>query len=397
MNKLRLIHYLTLWVIILNSAGCQTHRFPSTGTTASNSLAAQNYAQLQNNRSIYAQALRQPWPALPPTLHLRLGEKNPTLALLRQRLRITGDLPTSLDQGNDDVWDKSLMTALARFQAHHGLKADGILGEQTAYELNISPEQRLRQIDVNIQRWAALSHQLDNRYILVNIPDFHLYLFDHNQPVLSMKAVVGRPSRPTPELSSTINRIVFYPYWNVPASIAQKDIIPKVINDPNYLTDMHFKILDRQDDQDNAKIVDPSHIDWHAAADNKFMYSFRQDPGLGNSLGIIKFEFENNKDIYLHDTPAKNLFGNDSRPFSSGCIRLEKPFDLVNYLMDNEWSKSQLPQILETGKTKYIEASHPIPIIITYVTVWVDDQGALQFRDDIYGLDATPSDANKSI
>ncbi len=201
------------------------------------------------------------------------------------------------------------------------------------------------------------------------------------------QAIVGKPERPTPEINSTVTRIVFNPYWNIPKMIAEEDIVPKAINNPDYLDDMHIRVFERQDT--DAAELDPHDVDWNSAQDDGLQYHLRQDPGNDNALGLVKFEFPNSNDVYMHDTPAKNLFNLDKRAFSSGCIRLEKPFELVTYLMqdDPEWTNDMLEQILAANTTKYQKVSRPTRVIITYLTAWVDDEGDLQFRDDLYGLD----------
>jgi murein L,D-transpeptidase YcbB/YkuD len=274
------------------------------------------------------------------------------------------------------------------FQSTHGLNPDGVVGNDTREALNISPEQRVMQIQVNMARWAKLSKELGDHYIIVNIPAFTMNLVENGNSVLNMKAIVGKPERPTPEIESTVTRIVLNPYWNVPKLIAQKDIIPKIINDPGYLDEMNIKILNREDDSDSYEI-DPGEIDWQAVEAEGFQYHFRQDPGENNALGLVKFEFENSHDVYMHDTPAKELFDAEKRDFSSGCIRLEKPFELVTYLMaqNENWSEERMQSILDAGKTSYIKIARPMPVIIAYLTAFVDDSGQLQFRNDIYGWD----------
>ena len=274
-----------------------------------------------------------------------------------------------------------------RYQMRHGLTPDGVVGADTISELNIQPNRRLQQIQLNISRWEKLSSELMDRYILINIPNYQLDVIEYGHKVFSMKAVVGKPERPTPEIISTVTRLVFNPYWNIPRMIAQEDIVPKVIEDPNYLANMRIKVFDRQDN--DATELDPHDIDWIAAEYEDLRYHFRQDPGSENALGLVKFEFPNSDDVYMHDTPAKNLFNINRRAFSSGCIRLEKPFELVSYLMQDDptWTNATMEDILAANTTKYIKVSRPTRIIITYLTAWVDEEGVLQLRNDLYGLD----------
>jgi murein L,D-transpeptidase YcbB/YkuD len=359
---------------------------PDFSTPDPTSIANLNYDVLQRTLSIYENAVSHPWASIAPDAALKPGKKNIAVLALRSRLRATADLSAENDTGLT-LFDTQLTDAVKHFQFTHGLNADGVVGSGTLYELNIPPEQRLMQIRVNMNRWAKLAHELGNRYILVNIPAYRLELVDNGQRVLTMRAVVGKPERPTPEIISTVTRLVLNPFWNVPRRIAQRDIVPKVIDNPDYLNEIGMRIFDRQ--EVDATEIYPSEINWDQARDNGFPYHFRQDPGEQNALGLVKFEFQNSEDIYMHDTPAKNLFDRDKRAFSSGCIRLERPFDLADYLMDSDpkWNDEMVYDILNQGKTKYIKVAKPTKVIITYLTTWVDDEGNLQFRDDLYGID----------
>lgn len=350
------------------------------------SIANKNIAELKKMLPLYEIAAANPWASILTDVKLKRGVKDIAVMALRGHLKATGDLKTEDDTGLI-IFDKKVMNAVMHYQTRHGLTPDGIVGTATIYELNIPPAKRLQQIQLNIDRWTKLSEELTDRYIFINIPDYRLDLIEYGHQVLTMKAIVGKPERPTPEIASTVTRLVFNPYWNVPRMIAQEDIVPKVINNPDYLDDMHIKVFDRQDE--DAMEIDSHDVDWDSAQYDGIQYHLRQDPGNDNALGLVKFEFPNSSDIYMHDTPAKNLFNLDKRAFSSGCIRLENPFALVSYLMqdDPQWTSDILEQILETNKTKYVKASRPTRVIITYLTAWVDDNGNLQFRDDIYGLD----------
>ena len=350
------------------------------------SIANKNVAELRKVLPLYEIAAMNPWAPLPTDIKLKRGMKNIAVMALRGHLKATGDLKPEQDTGLI-IFDKNVMNAVQHFQTRHGLTPDGVVGAATINALNIPPDKRLQQIQLNIDRWTKLSEELTDRYILINIPDYRLDLIEYGHKVLSMKAIVGKPERPTPEINSTVTRIVFNPYWNIPKMIAEEDIVPKAINNPDYLDDMHIRVFERQDT--DAAELDPHDIDWNSAQDDGLQYHLRQDPGNDNALGLVKFEFPNSNDVYMHDTPAKNLFNLDKRAFSSGCIRLEKPFELVTYLMqdDPEWTNDMLEQILAANTTKYQKVSRPTRVIITYLTAWVDDEGDLQFRDDLYGLD----------
>lgn len=355
--------------------------------TVSMSLAEKNYMQLRDLLPLYQNAVMHPWPVIPETRKkLKAGVKDPAVVLLRERLKATHDLPEYYNR-SDYLFDKSLAQAVKSFQRRNGLHADGVVGKITLQELNVPADIRVRQIIINMQRWVALSHQLNGRFVLVNVPDYELYAYDNNEKVLTMKTIVGKPDAETPELQSNISRLVFNPYWNVPTTIAQNEIVKKVQQDPGYLDTNRMKIL--RTDEEHSSEVDQNQIDWSSARTNGFPYRFRQEPGLDNSLGIVKFEFQNSHDVYLHDTPVKELFNQDDRALSHGCVRLENPLALVDFLMDGnpDWSEERMQDILSTDKTKYVNTARRTPIIITYITAWVDDAGMLNFRDDIYGKD----------
>jgi murein L,D-transpeptidase YcbB/YkuD len=371
------MQHLTLIGITWILSACETLNIPYLDATntasphyASLSIADKNYAMLQKSLPLYENAVEHPWPTIPDSRKLTPGTKDKAVLALRARLIATNDLTPENDKGTL-FFDNDVTEAVIHFQRRHGLTPDGVVGQKTLYQLNISPEDRLQQIQVNMERWAKLSGELKERYIMVNVPAYRLDVVENGQRRLSMRAVVGKPERPTPEIQSTVTRLVLNPTWNVPKMIAQEDIVPKVIQDPDYLDRMNIKILEAQTN------------------DAGFQYHFRQEPGEQNALGLVKFEFQNTQDVYMHDTPAKNLFDLDNRAYSSGCIRLERPFDLAAYLLknDSEWDNEKIQMTLNEGKTTYVKASNPTQVVITYLTTWVDDGGNLQFRDDIYGLD----------
>lgn len=348
-----------------------------------------NYLRLKEVLPIYEDAVLHPWPTIPePEGLLHVGTRSDIIPLIREHLKRTHDLDDV--SVNNDHFDKTLAAAVKLYQWRHGLKPDGVIGEKTIAELNIPPEQRLQQIRLNIQRWEQLSDQLDDRYVMVNIPEYALHLVDHGKEVLNMKVIVGKPELPTPELSSTITRLVFNPPWNIPVRIARNDIIPKVLENPHYLDENNIRIFNSP--EENAYEIDPQNLDWNNMIEDGSNYHFRQDPGQKNALGLVKFEFQNSHDVYLHDTPAKNLFSLDERDMSHGCIRLENPFSLVSYLIQNDvrLNDEVIGEILEQQKTRYVRIQHPIPIIITYITAWVDDNQILHFADDIYNHDEMP-------
>jgi L,D-transpeptidase YcbB len=359
-------------------------------TAGQTNYAAKNYARLQAELPYYQDAAahpdKYPWPIIPQSRHLlRPGVHDGIVLLLRQRLRTTHDLPS--DSQNSLTFDKELATAVKTFQWRHGLTADGVVGADTLKALNITPDIRVQQIIINMKRFAELYQEAGSRYVLVNIPEYQLHVIDNNLDRLTMKVIVGKPTRETPELDSEITRIVFNPHWSVPHMIAQNDIVPKVIENPSYLNQNKIRIFNSQ--ESDSVEMSTYDVDWHDAQENGFQYHLRQEPGIKNALGLVKFEFQNSHDVYLHDTPAKELFNKDKRDFSSGCIRLEKPFALVAYLTkdDDRMNGAKVRSTLETRHTTYFSVDDPMPIFITYITAWVDDNGVVHFMDDVYGKD----------
>ncbi len=349
-------------------------------------LASKNVTLLQNELNHYQNAVQQPWVPLTLESKLKLGKKNSSVPLLRQRLQIAGDLNNE-NPNDNSIYDAQVAHAVKHFQYRHALEADGIIGKATLAELNIPPEQRIKTLQINLQRWSDLAKKLGNRFIIVNIPDFALYLFDQGNQVMMMKTIVGKPDLQTPELNSRITRIIFNPYWHVPDKIAARDIIPKLRKDPYYLDDMHIKVYVK--DSDHTEQVSGNDVDWQRTQGDDLSYEFRQEPGEDNALGVVKFEFPNSYSVYLHDTPVKTLFEQPYRALSHGCIRLENPLDLVNYLIqDNtEWNSDRIDTVIDSHQTTNIRIIKPIPIYITYITAWADENGVVNYRNDIYNKD----------
>ncbi len=324
------------------------------------------------------------WPEVPGGPLLRKGDRGERVAILRQRLSRTGDL--SEDNGSDR-FDETLDEAVRRFQRRNGHTVDGIVGPNTLLSLNVSATERVRQLEVNLERWRWLPRDLGQRYVLVNIADFNLKLVESGETTLEMRVVVGRPYRRTPVFSDRMRYIVLNPSWQVPHSIASRDILPQVQKDPEYLSRQNIRVL--QGWGANEREIDPASIEWKRYHAKRFPYRFRQEPGPLNALGQIKFMFPNPYDVYLHDTPARELFDRESRTFSSGCIRLEKPLELAERLLAGSpmGSLEALHRALERGAEQTVRFPAPVPIHLLYWTAWVDDAGILHVRQDIYGRD----------
>jgi murein L,D-transpeptidase YcbB/YkuD len=331
------------------------------------------------------------WPRIQTRDTIKPGERNDSVAIIRRRMQISGDLPVS-DSGDRppeaaDNYDDALASAIRRFQKRHGLAADGIVGQRTREALNATAAQRIRQIELNLERWRWLPRHLGERRIEVNTADFNLRVMEGANKVLAMRVVVGRPARRTPVFSTTMSYMVLNPYWNVPRTIAVKDILPKLADDVDYLLKQRFKVF--SDWQEDASEIDPRTIVWQNYNEDYFPLMLRQEPGENNALGRIKFIFPNKFAVYLHDTPQRSQFRRVQRDFSSGCIRLENAPALANYLLADDplWSPDKLRRVFDRGQRRVIRIQRPITVHLLYMTAWVDEDGTLQFRNDIYGRD----------
>ncbi len=376
----KLSKYLLPITLAILLAGCQGSRHGTGPLNTENKTALRIYNKIPH----YKKLSQGGWHLITVThLPLKVGNTSTAVAEIRNRLIQLGDL-TASDASTSDHFDSNLARGVRQYQWRHGLKMDGSIGEKTLQSLNISPEERLEQLKTAMDRFAEFPGGVGSRYIHVNVANFELNLIENGEKIINMKVIAGKPARPTPELYSKIQTIVLNPKWNIPRKIAQKDIIPKIIANPNYLTEENISIYSSW--EKDAYKIDPVLIDWEHAANKNFPYRFSQSPGNFNALGRVKFVFLNTEDVYLHDTPQKGLFAKIQRAFSSGCVRLEKPFELVEYFIQASptLSHEEVFEKLNTGETKYVRIKNPIPIYITYITAWVDKNGYSHFREDIY-------------
>lgn len=325
------------------------------------------------------------WPPVPAGPVLREGVRDERIPLLRERLVASADLAASAG-GREAAFDGTLKEAVQRFQRRHGLAADGQVGAKTLRALNVPVSERIRQLTASLERCQALPPLLERRHVVVNIADFSLKLYEEGRLRLQMPVIVGRPYRQTPVFHSRISSLVLNPSWNVPKSITTRDLLPKVKKNPEYLRQMGFRIL--RDWKGGAEI-DPATIDWASLVPARFPYRLRQDPGPANALGRLKFFFPNPYDVYLHDTPSQELFQQDARAFSSGCIRIGRPLELAAYLLQGTalGTSDALEAAISRGGTRTLGVPRPIAISVVYMTAWVDPEGILHFRPDIYNRD----------
>ncbi len=345
-----------------------------------------HYLRLLNALKEYRSLSDNFEPILLKKKSLTIGDASEEIIKVRKRLFELGDYPNN--NLSNHVFDEKLAIAISDFQHRHGLESDGILGKKTVREINRSIEYRTSQLEVNLQRAKQITEIGSDRYILVNVPEYKLYVIENGKTIYQTRVVVGKKKNKTPVLTSEISEFVVNPYWNVPTSITKNEIIPKVQEDPEYLSRNDMKIITRLNNKNH--FIDPEFVDWKTIDPEKMSLRIRQDPGKKNALGRVKFVFPNNYRVYLHDTPSRNLFARNSRAFSHGCVRVENPFELAEVLLANSttWTNEDLHYFSTRTKTKVIKLDQPIPIHITYMTAWADEHGIVHFRPDIYKRDS---------
>jgi L,D-transpeptidase YcbB len=350
---------------------------PSTAQTTEESIAKYE-----------AIVARGGWPQVAATADgLRVGAKGAAVPALRQRLAVAGDL--ELNSGEPDVFDSYVDAALRRFQVRHGLHPDGVIHDATLRALNVSAEIRLSQLKINAGRLKSLTGNLGNRFVVANIPAAQIEAIENGVAVTRHIAVAGKPDRPSPDINSKIIQINFNPFWTVPVSIVRKDLIPKMQAEPDYLTRNHIRIYDSKNNEQP-----PSQIDWYST--EAVNYKFKQDAGNFNSLGSIRINFPSQYGVYMHDTPAKNLFGEDFRFASSGCMRVQNVRELVYWILQDSpgWSRAEIDDVIKSGERKDAKVAKPVPLYWVYVTAWATPDGVVQFRDDIYNRDGFGAQVN---
>jgi murein L,D-transpeptidase YcbB/YkuD len=330
------------------------------------------------------------WPKVPPTDRLRLGNRHPSVVSLRKRLIVVGDLEANA--GATEIFDSYVEAAVRRFQARHGITVDGIVRKATFDRLNVPADVRLTQLKVNLRRLKSMSSHLAGRYVVCNNPAAEIEAVEDGVVVSRHTAVVGKPDRPSPEINSKIVEINFNPYWTVPVSIVRRDLIPLMQKDPDYVANEHIRIFDIHGNQLKA-----SQINWYS--NDAVNYMFKQDPGDFNSLGSIRIDFPSKDGVYMHDTPLKNLFGEDMRFHSSGCVRVQNVRQLVDWLLRDTpgWSRQQIDAAIKSGDRIDAKLAKPVPVYWIYVTAWATPDGVVQFRDDIYNRDGLGQYATTTV
>jgi murein L,D-transpeptidase YcbB/YkuD len=343
----------------------------SPATTQTTEAAVAQYEQI---------VARGGWPVVPPVQQLRIGTKHPSVKPLRERLIAAGDLDARF--GVNDIYDTYVEAAVRRFQTRHGLNPDGVVREQVLRSLNVPAEARLNQLRTNVVRLRAFSGALGPRFVMANIPAAWIEAVENGVAVSRHTAVAGKPDRPSPDIQSKIVEINFNPYWTVPVSIVRKDLIPKMQEEPDYLSKYHIRILDQKGNE-----LTPAQVNWYS--EEAVNYRFKQDPGALNSLGTMRINFPSPYGVYMHDTPFKNLFGEDDRFHSSGCMRVQNVRDLVYWLLSETpgWSRAEIDEVIKSGERKDARVAKPVPLFWVYITAWATPDNVVQFREDIYNRD----------
>lgn len=323
------------------------------------------------------------WPTVPTGDTLRLGDRDPRVVALRQRLAVTGDLPAGADTASIQ-FDEQLKAAVVRFQERHALDTDGVIGKRTYATLNEPVETRIDQLRLTLERLRWVRAEQKERAVVVNIAGFRVFFYERGEIVWTSRAMVGKAYRQTPIFRGRIQYMEINPTWTVPPGILRKDILPAIKRDADYLRVKNMSVIDR-----DGRKVDPSSIDWQSYS-RGIPYSIRQEPGPGNALGEIKFIFPNKHFVFLHDTPNRALFSRPERPFSSGCIRVEHPFELAELLLNEptRWNQESLKAVRDSRKTQRISTHDRTAVLILYLTASIEADGRARFLSDVYKRDA---------
>lgn len=341
------------------------------------------YKLLREQLKKLAALEKMPWDTIKASARLyKTGERDTVVAAVKQRLYLLGDLAV---EDTSQLFTPALDTAIRIFQDRMGLKTDGTIQPPLLNALNIPPHKRIQQVLINMERIRWVPAETPAQYLLVNIPAFKLYVYDNNKLDWSCNVVVGKPGTNTVIFSNEMRYVVFSPYWNVPPGILVHEVLPAMRRNPGYLARQNMEVV-----TGSGSPVNAASLNWAKYSGGNFPYIIRQKPGGKNALGKVKFLFPNEYNIYLHDTPSKGLFGENKRTFSHGCIRVSEPQRLAEWLLrkDSSWTKAKIVAAMNGTKEKFVTLKDKVPVYIGYFTAFVDSNGRLNFRDDVYGHDA---------
>ncbi|MFV2091528.1 MAG: murein L,D-transpeptidase [Hyphomicrobiales bacterium] len=326
------------------------------------------------------------WLPIPGGKSMKQGVRDKRVPALRARLTEIGDYKAGELVAADrrEIYDAELAKAVKVFQKRAGLSAEGIVGKKTLKALNASPANKREQLAANMERrrWLPDISTRTGRYVLVNQPEYRVRVFDNSEVIYTSKVIVGKSKYQTAEFSDQISYLVFNPYWNVPRSIATRSFLPNLKRDPQSMARKGFDMFK------GGREINPSTVNWSEVSRRGFNYSLRQRPSRTNALGRVKFMFPNRYSIYLHDTPARSLFASNARSFSAGCVRVRKPMEFAMILLERDgWTRARIDKAVKSGRNQRINLKIKVPIYLTYWTAWADNNGALQYRADMYGRD----------
>lgn len=353
-------------------------------------LSQQTWAATEQAIQRYRQIAAQGgWNTVPAGQTLKVGVRGNSVLALRRRLIATQDLTEQA--GGSPVFDSYVEAAVRRFQVRHGISPTGVVAKETFSALNVPVQERVRQLEINLVRLKSFSGGgLGDRNVTLNIPAAAVETVENGQIVTHHIAGVGKIDRQSPVMQARALDINFNPFWTVPASIIRKDLIPKMQKDPNYLTENKIRIFGK-----SGQEIQPSAVNWNSMEATNYM--FRQDPGGDvNSLGFVRINIANPHGVYMHDTPAKGIFGDDYRFVSSGCVRVQNVRDFVAWLLkgsgDGNWNRDRIDEVIRSGNRVDVKIASPVNVYWVYVTAWAD-RDIVHFREDIYRRDGFPSGA----
>lgn len=312
---------------------------------------------------------------IPKGRSLRLGMKGKRVALLRQRLNVV------TEEGQAPRFDKDLQVALKAFQEENGLTADGVAGPMTLATLNRGTRNKINDVIANMERWRWLPRELGAFYIMANVPEYMVRVVNTGKTIHKTRIVVGKPRNQTPIFSDRMEHVVVNPYWNVPRSIATKEMLPQAQKDPTYFARRGYQVIST-----SGKPIDPGSVDWTKMSQKTLPFRFRQPPGARNALGNIKFLFPNRHAVYMHDTPSRSLFNRSYRAYSHGCVRIKNPFEFADAILTSQKNISgKTVRSLRGGKERWVNLKRKIPVYLVYFTASITDNGKLRIENDIYG------------
>jgi murein L,D-transpeptidase YcbB/YkuD len=328
------------------------------------------------------------WPTVPDGESIKPDTNDPRIPALRASLIAHGDLDEAAPvEADPTLYDPTLQEAVKRFQLRHGLLDDAVVGKNTIAALNVSLLARIEQIVLNLERRRWMADDRGERYVFVNLSDFQLKVVDHDRTIFVSPIIVGTEYNQTPVFSDEMEYLEFNPYWNVPPKIARNELLPKIQENPGYIAEQNFELLSGWSGDDVP--VDPMTIDWSTVSASDFSYKLRQRPGVGNALGRVKFMFPNRFDVYLHDTPSHGLFARETRTFSHGCLRVGDPLGLALVVLAGEpgWDAARIDAVVASSERTIVPLAKHLPVHIAYITAFVNKDGVVNFRRDIYGRD----------